>query len=78
MLFDPNLGSAAVYAIVACVYLRREHSRLCRIILFLAALMLAFCAAAKSDNLHRWQQQQPVHHELPARHQVGFAGFKWA
>ncbi len=63
MTFDPNLGSAAVYAIVACIYLRREHTRLCRIILFLAALTLAFCAAAKSDTLHRWQLP-PVHQSL--------------
>lgn len=67
MTFDPNLGSAAIYAIVACIYLRPEHTRLCRVILFLAAMMLAFCAAAKSDTMHRWHQPQPENALLAER-----------
>ena len=63
MTFDPDLGSAAVYAIVANIYLRPEHTRLCRVILFLAALTLAFCVARKSDTLHRWQLP-PAHQSL--------------
>jgi hypothetical protein len=61
MRFDPNLASAAVYAVIACLYLRRRHGPACRVLLALAALMLAFCAAAKSDNVHRWRSHQPPH-----------------
>ena len=30
-MLDPNLGAAAVYAVIACIYLRREHGKACRI-----------------------------------------------
>jgi hypothetical protein len=59
-MLDPNLGAAAVYAVIACIYLRREHGKACRIILAAAALILAVCAAAKSDSVRGWHLHRLV------------------
>jgi hypothetical protein len=61
LLTDPNLGAAPVYLVIACMYLRREHSRACRMTLATAALLLAVCAAAKSDNVRDWLWHHPKH-----------------
>jgi hypothetical protein len=61
---DPNLGAAAIYVVISCIYLRPRHGRGCRVILALAALILALCAAAKSDYLRNFEvryTQPPVH-----------------
>jgi hypothetical protein len=59
-MLDPNLGAAAVYAVIACIYLRREHGKACRIILATAALILALSAAAKSDSVRGWHLHRLV------------------
>ena len=60
---DPNLGAAAIYLVVGCIYLRPHHGRICRVILAIAALILALCAASKSDYAHHFDvpyTQPPV------------------
>ncbi len=64
---DPNLGAAAIYVVVSCIYLRPHHGRGCRIILALAALVLALCAASKSDYVSNLD----LRHSLPACYAAG-------
>ena len=64
---DPDLGAAAVYLVVSCIYLRPHHGLGCRITLALAAAILALCAACKSDYVRNFEL---LHTPLPVSHVV--------
>jgi hypothetical protein len=66
--FDPELGSAAVYFLIVPVYavLWCQHRHRCYAALAIAALILGFCAALKSEPVRAWNPNGIHHLASPA------------